>query len=189
VEKTEDRRQKIGVLMNDSLYFKIIDWLISPEDWYSYTEPVLEGYRLIASKTDQLNAGSIETAAGSDSKKIERQFGMNPVKPYRDYYGYFRLITKMLPEEDCELEVKFAIGYTINNKLVTADDYSNFGWLRMAKPKQGMVYPNLSDQKQLLEFLLAHSRYPRFIITRVYHYLQFEIYEKLVKAISEREKL
>lgn len=175
--------------MNDSLYFKIIDWLIGPEDWYSYTEPVLEGYRVIASKTDQLNAGLIETAAASESKRMERQFGMNPVKPYRDYYGHFRLTTKLLPEDGRELDVRFAMGYTINNKVVTADDYSNFGWLRMAKARQGMVYPNLSDQKQLLEFLLAHSRYPRFIITRVYHYLQFEIYEKLVAAISKREEL
>lgn len=175
--------------MNDSLYFKIIDWLINPEDWYSFTGPVLEGYRLIASKADQLNAGSIETAAGSESKRMERQFGMNPVKPYRDYYGYFRLTTKLLSEEDSELEIRFAMGYTINNKVVTADDYSNFGWLRMAKAKQGMLYPNLSDQKQLLEFLLIQSSYPRFIITRVYHYLQFEIYEKLVKAISKREEL
>ncbi len=174
--------------MNDSLYFKIMDWLIKPKSWYSYTEPILEGYRIIASKAEQANAGLVEIATSSSSKIIERKFGLNPVKPYRDYYGSFRLSIGLLPEESCEVEVKFAMGYTINNKVVTVDDYSNFGWLRLAKARKGMLYPNLSDQKQLLEFLLAESRYPRFLITRVYHYLQFELYERLVIAISKREK-
>lgn len=174
--------------MNDSLYFKIIDWLIKPERWYSYTEPVLEGYRVIASKADQINAGLLETAAGSGSKIIERKFGLNPVKPYRDYYGHFRLTTKLLPKDRRELEVKFAMGYTINNKVVTVDDYSNFGWLRLAEARKDMLYPNLSDHKQLLQVLLARSPYPLIFITRVYHYLQFELYEKLAIAILEREK-
>lgn len=164
-----------------------MDRLFKPKNWYSYTEPVLEGYRLIASKTDQANAGGLETAASSASDSKIRQFGMNPVKPYRDYYGNFRLKTKLLSEDYPELEVKFAIGYTINNKVLTVDDYSNFGWLRLAKARFGMLYPNLRDQKQLLQLLLSESSYPRFLITRVYHYLQFELYEKLTTAILEHE--
>lgn len=173
--------------MNDSFYFKMMDRLFKPKNWYIYTDPALEGYRLIASKTDQTNAGLLEMAAGSSIKVKERKFGINPIKPYRDYYGNFRLTIKLLPEASQELEVRFAIGYTINNKILTADDYSNFGWLRLAKASQGMLYPNLCDQKQLLEFLLDQSKHPRFLITRVYHYLQFELYEKLTIAISERE--
>lgn len=173
--------------MGDSFILKMMDRLIKPRTWYQYTEPVIEGYRLIASKTDQANAGSLETAAGSAPGLKTRQFGFNPVKPYRDYYGYFRLSTKLLPEDHPEIEVKFAIGYTINQKVLTADDYSNFGWLRLAKTRSGMLYPNLSEQKGLLQLLLDESQYPRFLITRVYHYLQFELYEKLASAILERE--
>ncbi len=174
--------------MDGSLTLKVMDRMIKPKSWYSYTEPALEGYRLIASKTDQSNAGLLEVAAGSSAKARERKFGINPIKPYRDYYGSFRLKIKLLPEAGRELEVRFAIGYTINNKIFTVDDYSNFGWLRLAKASKGRLYPNLSDQKQLLEFLLDQSQYPRFLITRVYHYLQFELYEKLAIAILEREK-
>lgn len=174
--------------MKDSFYFKMMDRFIKPTSWYSYSVPIIEGYRIIATKKDQTNAGLIEMAAGSSSKVIERKFGPNPIKPYRDYYGNFRLTIKLLPEESRELEIRFAIGYNINNKVLTVDDYSNFGWLRLAKANQGMLYPNLSDQKQLLEFLLKQSNYPRFIITRVYHYLQFELYDKLVIAIIKREK-
>jgi len=174
--------------MDDIVILKVMDRLIKPRSWYQYTEPVLEGYRLIASKTDQTNAGGLETAVKSASELKTRQFGSNPVKPYRDYYGHFRLATKLLPEGHPELEVKFAIGYTINNKVLTADDYSNFGWLRLAKARTGMLYPNLCDQKQLLQLLLGESPFPRFLTTRVYHYLQFELYEKLITLISEYEK-
>lgn len=173
--------------MNDSLTLKVMDRLIKPKSWYSYTEPVLEGYRLISSKAEQTNAGMLEMAASSNAKSNERKFGVNPIKPYRDYYGNFRLIIKLLPEASREVEIRFAIGYTINNKILTVDDYSNFSWLRLAKASRGMLYPNLSDQKQLLEFLLDQSKYPRFLITRVYYYLQFELYEKLTKDILKRE--
>lgn len=173
--------------MEDSLVLKVMDRLFKPKSWYSFTDPILEGYRLIASKKDQTNAGMMETATSSSLELKERKFGGNPVKPYRDYYGYFRLKTKLLPEGNQELEVKFAIGYNFNNKILTTDDYSNFGWLRLAKDRTGMLYPNLSDQKQLLELLLAQSKYPGFIITRVYYYLQFELYEKLTIAILSRE--
>lgn len=172
--------------MGDSLILRMLDRLIKPRTWYHYTEPVIEGYRLIASKTDQANAGRLETAAGAAPELKTRRFGFNPVKPYRDYYGHFRLSTKLLPGYP-ELEVKFAIGYTINHKVLTADDYSNFGWLRLAKARDGMLYPNLSEQQGLLQLLLEESQYPRFLITRVYHYLQFELYEKLASAILERE--
>lgn len=173
--------------MEDSLILKVMDRLLKPKNWYRYTEPVLEGCRLIASKTDQTNAGWLETAVASASELKTRRFGINPVKPYRDYYGNFHLNTKLLPEGHPGIEVKFAIGYTINNKVVTADDYSNFGWLRLAKARSGMLYPNLSDQKALLQLLLDESQYPRFLITRVYHYLQFEMYEKLTTLILEHE--
>ncbi len=173
--------------MNDSLILKVLDWVLKPQKWYVYDEPVIEGYRLIASKIDQNHAGQMEAAAAASSKTFARKFGLNPIKPYRDYYGGFRLKTKLLAEPDAELDVKFAIGYTINNKVVTVDDYSNFGWLRLAVAREGMLYPNLSDQKQLLEFLLQHSECPRFVVTRVYHYLQFEMYEKLTTLIFERE--
>lgn len=172
--------------MDDSLILKVMDHLFKPKNWYSYTKPVLEGYRIIASKSDQTNAGQLKTPVSSAPKLI-RRFGVNPVKPYRDYYGNFRLKTKLLPNQP-ELEVKFAIGYTINNQVLTVDDYSNFGWLRLAKAKTGMLYPNLSEQKQLLQLLLVESKYPRFLITRIYHYLQFELYEKLAALILEREK-
>ena len=174
--------------MNDSLILKVMDRLLNPTSWYSYTEPVLEGYRLISSKVEQTNAGMLETAASSNAKSNERKFSVNPLRPYRDYYGNFRLIIKLLPEASREVEVRFAIGYTINNKVFTVDDYSNFSWLRLAKAGAGMLYPNLSEQKQLLQFLLDQSQYPRFIITRVYQYLQFELYEKVTLAILEREK-
>lgn len=173
--------------MDELLILRVMDRLVKPKNWYQYTGPVLEGYRLIASKTDQANAGKMETAVSSDSTQKPRRFGINPVKPYRDYYGTLHLKTKLLPEDHPELEVKFAIGYTFDNKVLTADDYSNFGWLRLAKARTGMLYPNLSDQKQLLQLLLEESRYPRFLITRVYHYLQFELYEKLTASILERE--
>lgn len=172
--------------MDDSLILKMMDRWFKPKTWYSYTEPVLEGCCIIASKSDQINAGRMETAVSSDPK-LTRRFGMNPVQPYRDYYGNFRLKTKLLPNQP-EFEVKFAIGYTINNQVLTVDDYSNFGWLRLAKARTGMLYPNLSEQKQLLQLLLAESKYPRFLITRIYHYLQFELYEKLAAVILEREK-
>lgn len=173
--------------MDDLIILKVMDRLIKPKNWYRYTEPVLEGYRLIASKTDQTNAGGLETAVSSASELKTRHFGINPVKPYRDYYGYFHLNTKLLPEGHPGFEVKFAIGYTINNKVLTVDDYSNFGWLRMAKARTGMLYPNLSEQKQLLQLLLDESQYPRFLITRVYHYFQFEMYEKLTTLILDHE--
>ncbi len=173
--------------MEDSLILKVMDRLIKPKNWYTYTDPVVEGYRLIASKTDQTNAGLLEMAVSLSKEPKVRKFGINPVKPYRDYYGSFHLKTKLLPESEPEIEVKFAIGYTINNKVLTADDYSNFGWLRLAKARTGMLYPNLSDQKQLLELLIDQSKYPSFLITRVYHYLQFELYEKLAIAILNRE--
>ena len=171
--------------MDDSLILKVMDHLFKPKQWYSFTEPVIEGCRIIASKADQEHAGQLETPA-SPAPKL-RRFGRDPVKPYRDYYGNFHLSTKLLPENSPELKIKFAIGYTINNKLLTVDDYSNFGWLRLAKARTGMLYPNLSEQKQLLQLLLAESKYPRSLITRIYHYLQSELYEKLAAVILELE--
>lgn len=85
-----------------------------------------------------------------------------------------------------EIEVKFAFEYTTNARVTTADDFSNFGWLRLATGIEDYVYPNLSHQKQLLEYLLKNSRYPRFVVTRVYHYLEFDLRQILAKEMRKK---
>ncbi len=165
--------------MSSAIVLSLIDRLIKPKEWYEVSNLSIEGFQFIGTKDDQKNAGLIE-------KPIikEKRFGLNPFKPYRDYYGKLILKTRLVPEE---LEVKYAIGYTINQKVTTVDDYSNFAWLRLATGIEKYIYPNLSHQKQLLEFLLANSRQPKFVITRVYHYLQFELYQQLTTEILKRE--
>lgn len=167
--------------MSEQLLLQLIDRFVKPDEWFEITDFSIDGYCLIGSKEDQRVAG-INPLINKERQPVRaRTFGLNPVKPYRDYYGKFTLTTRLEPHP---LEVKFAIGYTINTKVVTIDDYSNFGWLRMATGVAGIVYPNLADQKQLLEYLMSHSKYPRFIVTRVYHYLQNEMYRRLTASIS-----
>jgi hypothetical protein len=159
----------------------IMDHVIKPKEWYEFAEPMIQGFQLIATKDDQKYAGQLERPP----RLKEQRNGPNPVKLYRDYYGSFSLRTKLITDE---LTVKFAIGYTINSKVITIDDYSNFGWLRLATCVENIIYPNLSHQKQLLDYLLSHSKRPKFIITRVYHYLQNDIREYLTSEILKREK-
>lgn len=167
--------------MSESI-LKLTDHFLKPKDWYQFSEPVLQGFVLIGSKDDQKYAGLITKP---NLPKVNRR-GPNPIKLYRDYYGFFKLRTKLLPEE---LTVKFAIGYTMHSKVVTVDDYSNFGWLRLATGIEDYLYPNLCHHKQLLEYLMAHSKHAKFVITRVYFYLQNDIYECLTAEISKRESL
>ncbi len=165
--------------MAEGFMLQWLDQIIKPERWYEITDFTLDGYCLIATKEDQRLAGTVlqrETAAART-----RPFGLNPFKPYRDYYGKFILTTRLVPES---LAVKFAVGYTLNSKVVTADDYSNLGWLRLATEMSGTVYPNLADQKQLLQYIMGRSKFPKFLITRVYHYLQNELYRKLTIIIK-----
>jgi hypothetical protein len=166
----------------ESHIFKIIDYFLKPREWYEYHHLSIDGFRIIASKEEQRRAGSIR----EEPKPVKRVrgFGPSPVRPYRDYYGKFILKTRLIPEEP---EVKFAIGYTINSKIVTGDDMSNFGWLRLCTGMDEILYPNLSHQKQLLDFLLARSKRPRLIVTRVYQYLQFELYHYLAGEIMKND--
>lgn len=177
-------RKRVTLPMADSLLLHLLDQWLKPETWYEYSTPILEGFRLIATKDDQKYAGlpaSVEAgAAGSTGHRP----GFSPIKPYRDYYGRFTLKTPLVPER---LEVQFAIGYTWNNRVTTVDDYANFSWLRLATHVEGIVYPNLALQKQLLEYLLGHSRKPRFVTTRVYHFLQNDLYRTITGLIRERE--
>jgi hypothetical protein len=171
----------MGVNM-ESYIFKIIDYFLKPREWYEYRHLSIDGFRIIASKEEQRQAGLYR----EESKPAERVrgFGLNPVRPYRDYYGKFILKTRLIPEE---LEVKFAIGYTIHSKIVTVDDISNFSWLRLCTGMDEILYPNLSHQKQLLQFLLARSKRPRLVVTRVYQYMQFELYHYLAGAIMKND--
>lgn len=166
----------------ESYLFKIIDYFLKPREWYEYRQLSIDGFRVIATKEEQRQAGLYREA----SKPAERVrgFGLNPVRPYRDYYGTFILKTRLIPEE---LEVKFAIGYTINSKIITGDDISNFSWLRLCTGMNEILYPNLSHQKQLLDFLLTNSKRPRLIVTRVYQYLQFELYHYLSGEILKSD--
>ena len=166
--------------MPESFVLKTIDRLVKPSEWYHFSAVIINGYTLIATKEDQTNAGLVMIAKKPGPKK--RTFGMNPFSPYRDYYGEFLLQTKLLPQV---LKVKFAIGYTINSRVVTVDDYSNFGWLRLATGLEDIIYPNLSDQKQLLDYLRQQSKQPQFVVTRIYHYLQTDLYHYLTTAIFE----
>ncbi|HYH03517.1 MAG TPA: hypothetical protein VEC37_10470 [Bacillota bacterium] len=168
--------------MQDNFILAILDFFIKPQSWYNYSDLKLNGYRTISNKEEQRLAGALEPPERPTQRP--RQFGLSPVKPYRDYYGTFRLQTRLLPEE---LEVKFAIGYAINSKLVTVDDYSNFSWLRMCTGINDILYPNLAHQKQLLDYILAHSKQPRFVVTRVYQYLQFELYQYLATEIIKQD--
>jgi hypothetical protein len=158
----------------------IMDRMIRPKEWYEFSELTIQGFQLIATKDDQKYAGQMEKPPQLDKKRL----GPNPIKLYRDYYGVFNLKTKLIADE---LRVKFAIGYTMHSKVVTIDDYSNFGWLRLATGIEDFIYPNLCHQKQLLDYLLAHSKQPKFIITRVYDYLQTDLHQCLTQEILKRE--
>ena len=168
--------------MKDNLRLAVFDFIINPQPGYRYPDQKLEGYRVIAPKEAQGEAGSLQPPAGSPGGT--RQFGQSPIKPYRDYYGTFQLETRLLSEA---LEVKFAIGYALDTKVITVDDYSNFSWLRLCTGIDRILYPNLAHQKQLLDYLLARSPKPRFLITRVYQYLQFELYQFLAAEILKRD--
>jgi hypothetical protein len=168
--------------MSETTMLKLTDRFIKPKEWYEFLDPIIQGFQLIGTKEDQKYAGLINKPSGP---KVNRH-GPNPVKLYRDYYGTFCLRTKLVPDE---LIVKFAIGYTMHSKVITVDDYSNFGWLRMATGIADYIYPNLCHQKQLLDYLMANSRQPKFIITRVYFYLQNDIYEYLTGEILKRESI
>jgi hypothetical protein len=161
---------------------QMMDRLVKPKEWYEFSAPSIQGFQLIATKEDQKYAGQSEKPPQHNEKRL----GPNPIKLYRDYYGVFNLRTKLIPDE---LTVKFAIGYTINSKVVTVDDFSNFGWLRLATGIENIIYPNLSNHKQLLDYLLAHSKRPKFIITRVYHYLQTDLYQSVTYQIIKRESV
>lgn len=165
-----------------SLVLNTIDRLLRPDRAYQYRDVQIEGFRLIANKGQQRAAGLMEEEK-CPTERI-RGFGLSPIKPYRDYYGGLTLITNLLPDP---IQVRFAIGYTFHTKIVTVDDMSNFGWLRLATVRPDWLYPNLSDQKQLLAFLLEHSQKPAFYVTRVYHYFQFDLYQVLVSQIIEIE--
>jgi hypothetical protein len=167
--------------MANSVLFNMMDRLLKPQKCYEISEFSILGFQLIASKEDQRLAGRQE---GLPPKKRTRSFGASPVKPYRDYYGKFKLKTTMIDEE---ITVQFAIGYSIYSPFNTVDDYSNFSWLRLAIEMEGMIYPNLANQKQLLDYLIKNSRYPQFVIIRVYHYLQTELYHKLTNQILMKE--
>lgn len=169
--------------MATEMIVKAIDRMIKPRDWFQYHDLAVRGYQLIATKTEQKYAGLLEKPQPAEKTRL---FGPNPIKPYRDYYGEFSLTTRLYPGP---LPVKFAIGYTILTKVVTVDDYSNFGWLRLATGVPGILYPNLANQKQLLDFLAQHSKYPGFVISRVYHFLQDEIYRQVTQAIILREEV
>lgn len=174
----------MSLSMTDSLLLQMIDRRLKPKEWYEYSTPVLEGFRLIATRDDQKFAGlPVSDEAGVTGSG--RKPGFSPIKPYRDYFGRFTLTTRLVAEK---LEVQFAIGYAWNNRVTTVEDYANFSWLRLATHVAGIVYPNLALQKQLLEYLLGHSRKPRFVTTRVYHFLQNDLYQTITGLIREREK-
>ncbi len=166
----------------ESWLVKLTDQFLKPWEYYHYHNLLLEGHRLIVTKTDQSNAGSLKPPA---SKEKTTCFGMNPVQPYRDYYGSFVLKTKLIPEE---LVIKFAIGYDFHTKVVTVDDYSLFSWLRLAIATPEMLYPNLSEQKQLFDYFLKNAQKPRLIIIRTYHYLQNEIRQQVIDLILKSEE-
>ncbi len=168
--------------MAEAARLKILDRLIKPREWYQYQDLKIEGFCLIGTKDDQRNAGFVRVK--EEPKERRRSFGLNPIKPYRDYYGKLKLTIRILPRE---IEVMFAIGYTINQKVVTIDDYSNFSWLRLATGIPGIIYPNLAHQKQLLDYLVKNSRLPKFLFSRVYVYLEFDLHHDLTTAILRRE--
>lgn len=166
--------------MKDSFILRSFDHLVNPRRRYRYYDLKLEGYRTIASKEDQRQAGNLIIAA--QSGRGQRGFGPNPVKPYRDYYGGFRLQICLLSQE---IPVRFAIGYHLPQGITTIDDFSSFSWLRLATGLKDKLYPNLADEKQLLHYLLGCSKYPHCLITRVYYYLQMDLYDALIRLITE----
>jgi hypothetical protein len=167
--------------MAESWLVFAVDRLFKPQSFYKYHHLTLEGFEVIATKEDQTNAGlSVKSSRPAEKK---RQFGANPFQPYRDYYGHFILEVKSIPEE---LDVKFAIGYTLNSKVTTIDDYSNFGWLRLATAMPQIIYPNLGEQKQLLDYLCTNIKWPPFLTTRIYHFLQNDIRCELMNIITSR---
>jgi hypothetical protein len=170
--------------MAEAASLKILDRFIKPREWYQFYNLKIEGFCFIGTKDAQRNAGFIRKKEEPGERK--RSFGMSPIKPYRDYYGKFKLKIRILPEE---IEVMFAIGYTINQKVVTVDDYSNFSWLRLATGLSDIIYPNLAHQKQLLDYLVKSSKLPKFIISRVYHYLEFDLHHYLTTEILRKESV
>jgi hypothetical protein len=168
------------ITMSEPVILMLTDRFLKPKEWYDFSKPEITGFQLIGTKDDQKYAGLKDRPV---LPKV-RLFGPNPVKLYRDYYGTFELRTKLVSDE---LTVKFAIGYTMHSKVITVDDYSNFSWLRLATGIEDYIYPNLCHQKQLLEYLLTHSKQPKFIITRVYHYFQEDVREYLIGEILKRE--
>lgn len=169
--------------MENPLLLKLVDWIFQPQRKYSYENLKLEGYRLISGKEAQLVAGSLIVPEQSDAESQERKFGINPVRPYYDYYGGFDVIFLGFP-----CKVRFAIEYKFSERIRTEDSMARFGWLRLSTEQEGMLYPNLSSQKQLLLFLCRRLKKPRFYVTRVYHYMQFELYRILTKIIAEQVK-
>lgn len=170
--------------MTTEFVINTVDRFLKPHDWYAYRHLTIKGFELITSKTEQTYAGFLDKPDFATTKT--RHFGPNPLKPYRDYYGEFELVSKLYPEP---LTVKFAIGYTFNVKVVTVDDYSNFSWLRMAVGMPEILYPNLAHHTQLLNFLIPHAKQPKFIVCRIYHYLQNDIYQEVTRKILENEPI
>jgi len=166
----------------ESWLIKLTDQILKPWEYYDYHSLTISGYQLIVTKADQANAGLIKPL--TPKEKPIRCLGINAIQPYRDYYGSFILKTKLVSEE---LVVKFAIGYDFHTKVVTVDDYALFSWLRLAVATPEMLYPNLSEQKQLFEYFLKISKKRKLVIVRVYHYLQTEIRQKLVDLILKTE--
>lgn len=171
--------------MTRSFVVKMTDTMLKPGKWYDISELSLTGFCFIGTKEEQNLAGYLpqSTSLGDSPKKI-RRFGPNPIKPYRDYYGSFTLTTRLLPEP---VKVLFALGYTINSKIMTIDDLSNFGWLRLATERAGMIYPNLADHEQLLRYLKSSTALPVFLLARIYHHLHTELYQRITEEIKKRE--
>jgi hypothetical protein len=163
----------------------LLDRILKPKDWYRIHALTLNGYKLVASKDDQKNAGMPLDQIQKAARKT-RGIGMNPIKPYRDYYGQFILESKFLSEP---LQVKYAIGYALQTRVVTVDDFSSFSWLRLAPADDESLYPNLSKHQQLLLYLMQKSVFPKFVVSRVYYYLQTELYQSITSLILERESL
>lgn len=169
--------------MDDSYQLRLLDLVIKPKKSYQYSDLSIDGYQIISTKEDQKIAGFIKADDLRDPDEMSkkgRRFGPSVIKPYRDYYGHLTLKTSLTSDE---VEVKFAIGYLLNSKVTTPDDTSNFGWLRLCTGLDDIRYPNLCHHQQLLQYFIEKSTKPRFVITRVYYYLQFDLYHNLTSQI------
>ena len=167
--------------MEDSCQLRLLDLIIKPQKKYQYDNLAIYGYKVISTKEEQKIAGFLVPKDVYYPEKIKR-FGPSVIKPYRDYYGRFTLKTSLIPEE---VEVKFAIGYLLNSKVITTDDTSNFGWLRLCTGLNDILYPNLCYHQQLLRYLIEKSSKPRFVITRIYYYLQCDLHHDLTNQIMK----